>query len=110
MTTFKRLRAFCRVLKGNKLWRQSAKSGWLRTQIEGADGKGDACFCPLTYAYYVQTGEIIPVCEFAYAAESLGFDKTEADQIAEAADEKAHSGNTKLRRILERACGVRKAP
>lgn len=102
MNTFKRLRALCRVLK-NRQWTKSR--GSLRTQIE--DGKCQARFCPLTYAYYVQTGEIIPVYAFLNAAESLGFTPKEAEQIADAADE-PHWRHTRLRRILEIACRVRK--
>lgn len=107
-TTFRRLRALCRVLKGNRLWTKR-KAGWLRTQVEGEEGRGQTVYCPLTYAYYVQTGEIIPVSEFAFAAEFLGFTRMEAEQIAEAADE-PHGFHAKLRRILEKACGIRKEP
>lgn len=105
MINTKKLRAFCRVLKGNRLWTKR-KAGWLRTQVEGEEGRGQTVYCPLTYAYHVQTGEIIPVSEFAFAAEFLGFKPKEAEQIANAADEPYEE--TKLRRILERACRVRK--
>lgn len=106
-TTFRKLRALCRVLKGNRCWHHH-NDGCLRTKVDVEDVKGQR-FCPLTYAYYVQTGRIIPVSEFTYAAESLGLTIKEAEQIADAADDPYGliPKLRKLRRILEKACGVK---
>jgi hypothetical protein len=100
---FRQLRAFCRVLQGNRLWRRS-RWGPIRTTIEGED---KMCFCPLTYAYLVQTGEAINVAEFHEAGRSLGFSKTDIADIAAAGDgDIATKRRVKLWRIILKACGL----
>lgn len=110
MNTFRKLRAFCRVLKGNQQWFGTPLGGSLRTLVEGENLMH---FCPLTYALYVKEGSTVGVGEYSYAAERLGFQGTEGKEIAAASDcaDSGHERRAKLRRILERACGLwRKEP
>ena len=107
MNTFRKLRAFCRVLKGKRHWALRTKAPfWIRTTVEG---EGQKPFCPLTYACYVASGKTVnvSVCDFVHAAERFDFDANETDQIAAAADgDTAGKNMAKLRRILLKACGL----
>ena len=101
---FRKLRAFCRVLRGAK-WRK--EYGQLRTRIDG--GSALMKCCPITYVYYVATGDFVLMSRYHDAGEAIGFEGVEIEQIAAAADSDFETAErAKLRRILERACGVRK--
>lgn len=99
MNTFRKVRALCRVLRTNKLWRVDSEA--IRTRIEED-------FCPLTYAHYVATGDVWPVHYWNSAGRILGFEYNESREIAAAADcTHGDKHQLKLRRILEKACGIK---
>jgi hypothetical protein len=105
MNSFRKLRAFCRVLKGSKLWR--VDRGQLRIRLDSRELDGEMDFCPLTYWQFVVTGEAAPVHHWRDAAEAAGFEKLQGREIAAAADcIHGDAQQLKLRRILEKACGV----
>ena len=100
---FRQLRAFCRVLQGNRLWTRN-RWGQMRTTVEGEDSM---CFCPLTYAYYVQTGEAISVSEYDTAGYSLGLKDKDIADIAAAGDGETETRQrARLQRIMRKACGL----
>jgi hypothetical protein len=102
VSTFRKLRSFCRVLKGNRLWRRSHNA--LRTRIEGEDTMD---FCPITYVYFVATGEAASVGAYHRCGDYLRLSIDEIETIACAADGCLDTvTERKLRRILEKACGV----
>lgn len=103
MNAFRKLRAFCRVLRMNKNWRFGDDRA-IRARVS----PGYRDFCPLTWAAYVAAGEKLDVGRCHRAAEVLGFEGSEGKEIARAAD-CTHGDDTQLqlRRILEKACGLR---
>jgi hypothetical protein len=104
---FRQLRAFCRVLQGNRQWSGNSRHRhrlWLRTTVEGEDRMA---FCPLTYAFYVQSGEAINVSEYLAAGRSLGFTDPDIADIAAAGDGDTETRQrARLWRILRKACGL----
>lgn len=105
MNTFKRLRSLCRVLKANKLWRVDREAIRTRAQL---DNEQEEDFCPLTFAHYVATGDVWPTIRWASAGRTFGFEHDESREIVAAAD-CTHGDKhrlKKLRRILEKACGI----
>lgn len=105
MNTFKRLRALCRVLKGNKLWRVDREAIRTRAKLEDEQEED---FCPLTFAHYVATGDVWLTIRWSSAGRTFGFNNTESRDIARAADcIHGSKEQLKLRRILEKACGIK---
>lgn len=100
MNTFRKLRAFCRVMRQNKLWHLRSQL-CLRTKVEGLP---DQCFCPLTYYYYVCTGEIIHCSEFKDAAIATDLAEIGGDIAAAADNDRYTPKRLKLRRILLKVC------
>lgn len=108
-TTFRKLRAFCRVLRMKKRWDAGIGDHNLRTHVKGEL----TSFCPLTYACYAMDGTVLSANAYLRAGDRLGFNETESREIAHAADiglAMQFGASYKLRRILERACGIRKEP
>jgi hypothetical protein len=102
VNTFRKLRAFCRVLKGAH-WHLDI--GAIRTRVEGQDLQ----FCPLTYVFFVKEGESLGLGEYRRAADDMGL--TDYSQyIAESADGETQDDweiHRQFRRILKKACGVK---
>lgn len=108
MNTFSKVRALCRVLRTNKLWRVDREAIRTRAKLEDEQEED---FCPLTFAHYVATGDVWPVHYWHSAGRTFGFEHGESQQIAAAADcTHGDKHQLKLRRILEKACGIRKEP